>query len=336
MSEMPARIVPCCLNVGWLGFVAAALAHADQVIMTNGDRLTGRILQTDRDTVVLETSYSGTIAIERDQVRSLRCGSVSASSEPAESAYAAPPEGAKACSTDQAAGAIAHDESSLSPASPPDSQFQGRVNLAFSSERGNGDQDELDVDYEFGYRQGRHHLDSMGVIEFDTSENENTTDSWSSYNRYSQHFPSRMYGGFWLALKHDRFADLRLRTLAGPIVGYVAFEGEALDLRFEAGPMALQDDFYGQPGQSFLGPGWFLDFERPVWQEQLELYHRQFGYLAIDGKQKHLWQSWTGVRMSIGGGVTGSVEFEYDYDSAPAVEAETTDTTVRLKLGYQW
>jgi hypothetical protein len=40
--------------------------------------------------------------------------------------------------------------------------------------------------------------------------------------------------------------------------------------------------------------------------------------------------------VPLAGGFTGSIEFEFDYDSAPAVEAETTDTTLRFKLGYQW
>ncbi len=30
------------------------------------------------------------------------------------------------------------------------------------------------------------------------------------------------------------------------------------------------------------------------------------------------------------------MEYEIDHDSRPAVEAKTTDETVRLKLGYEW
>lgn len=40
--------------------------------------------------------------------------------------------------------------------------------------------------------------------------------------------------------------------------------------------------------------------------------------------------------MPLAGGFTGAIEFEYDYDSEPALSAETTDTTLRLKLGYKW
>jgi hypothetical protein len=36
------------------------------------------------------------------------------------------------------------------------------------------------------------------------------------------------------------------------------FEGEAFNLAVEAGPAVLQEDFYGQPDQDFMGAAWFL------------------------------------------------------------------------------
>lgn len=137
-------------------------------------------------------------------------------------------------------------------------------------------------------------------------------------------------------MKHDRFADLRLRTLGGPVLGYLAFETKALNLSVEAGPALLQDDFYVHPDQDSQGAAWFLHYDQLLWRERLQPYHRQFGYVALDGNDKLLWQSWTGLRVPIAHGFTGGIEFEYDYDSDPAVDAKTTDTTLRFKLGYEW
>jgi putative salt-induced outer membrane protein YdiY len=114
------------------------------------------------------------------------------------------------------------------------------------------------------------------------------------------------------------------------------FESDALNLAVEAGPAALQEDFYGQPDRDSTGGAWFLRYDQLVWQDRLQPYHRQFGYVALDSEDKVLWQSWTGLRVPLADGFTGAVEFEYDYDSNPAVEAKTTDTTVRVKLGYEW
>jgi hypothetical protein len=98
----------------------------------------------------------------------------------------------------------------------------------------------------------------------------------------------------------------------------------------------LQEDVYGQPDQASAGGAGFLRYDQLVWQDRLQPYHRQFGYAALDSEDKVLWQSWTGLRVPLADGFAGAVEFEYDYDSNPAVEAKTTDTTVRVKLGYEW
>jgi putative salt-induced outer membrane protein YdiY len=173
-------------------------------------------------------------------------------------------------------------------------------------------------------------------LEFDTTDGEKTTDKWSTYNQYSRLFPSRWYGAAWLAFKHDRFADLRLRTMGGPAIGYLAYESEALNLSVELGPTVLEDDYYDNVDHESLGTSLSLNYDQLLWRGRLQPYHRQFSYVALDGENKFLWQSWTGLRVPLGGGFIGSLEFEYDYDSTPAVNAKTTDTSLRLKLGYQW
>lgn len=296
--------------------------------MANGDRLTGTVLEADRNTVVLKTVYAGTIAIERGQVQSLHRDPTPARNDTVVSDVQQ--------RTVAQQPTAERTESGKASAFASGSEFSGRINVALSSDKGNSEQTEIDLDYELGYRRGWHRAESIGSFEFDTDDGDRTTDNWSTYNRYSRHFPSRWYAVLWLALKHDRFADLRLRTLGGPALGYLAFEGEALNLSVEVGPMVLREDFYGQSDNDLLGPGWFLNYDQLVWKDRVQLYHRQFGYLALSGEDKRLWQAWTGLRVPLSGGFTGSVEFEYDFDSAPAMAAKTTDTTLRLKLGYQW
>jgi len=136
--------------------------------------------------------------------------------------------------------------------------------------------------------------------------------------------------------KKDRFADLNLRTLVGPGIGYRFFESKPLNLKLEIGPYYLKDDFINQPDETFWGPAWFLDYDQKVWNKRLQIYHRQLGFQSINETGKFLWRSWTGVRLPLVAGLFGSLEYEIDYDSEPAVEAETTDQTFKLKLGYKW
>jgi putative salt-induced outer membrane protein YdiY len=137
-------------------------------------------------------------------------------------------------------------------------------------------------------------------------------------------------------LRKDVFKDLKLRTSVGPGIGYRFFDTKQLKLRTEVGVYYLNDDFYEQMDESFWGPGWYLEYEQMVWKRRLQLYHRHFGTAAANESGKYIWRSWTGIRAPIFGGFIASAEYEIDYDSQPAVEVETTDTTFKLKLGYEW
>jgi hypothetical protein len=127
-----------------------------------------------------------------------------------------------------------------------------------------------------------------------------------------------------------------LRTLVGPGIGYRFFQSKPLNLTLEIGPYYLKDDFIDQPDETFWGPAWFLDYDQKVWKKRLQIYHRQLGFHGVNNSGKFIWRSWTGVRIPLVAGLFGSLEYEIDYDSEPAVETDTTDQTFKLKLGYKW
>ena len=68
----------------------------------------------------------------------------------------------------------------------------------------------------------------------------------------------------------------------------------------------------------------------------MNLYHRHIAFAAANESGKYLWRSWTGLRAPMFAGFVAGIEYEIDYDSEPAVRTDKTDTTFRLKLGYEW
>jgi putative salt-induced outer membrane protein YdiY len=212
-------------------------------------------------------------------------------------------------------------------------RLNGRVAFALKSERGNTHENEIDFDFQLDYRRLWHRFESWGELEYDTRSGSKTTDKWSLDNNYRRLFDGPWYGSAWLFFKRDRFQDLRLRFLTGPALGYTFDESPTRNLRAEAGVFHFRDDFYELDDESYWGPGWFIDYDQLVWQERLQPYHKQYGVAASD---KTIWRSWTGVRVPLAGGFVGGLEYEIEYDSDPSFETETTDTTLRLKLGYQW
>ena len=321
-------------------------AVADEVIIQNGDRLTGEVIRQDANTLELKTNYAGTLNINWAQVQEVILD-----------------EPSKVLLDDETVlevASVSRDEDRLTlrqaPPSPPMTveasrvkviepepwelgkghKLKGAVNFSIENEKGNSEKKEFDLDFKFDYRRQLHLFESYGELEYDTTRGLRSTDNWSWLNNYNRLFKSKWYASVFFILKHDRFADLRMRYMVGPAFGYRFFEGTPVNLRVEAGIYYLEDDFYDQPNKDYWGPAWYLDYDQHVWKKRLQLYHRQLGFASADSSNKNLWRSWTGVRVPLIVGLVGSFEYEIDYDSNPAVEALTTDQTFRLKLGYAW
>lgn len=331
--------------VSWLAVVRPAVA--DAVVMSNGDRLTGKVVREDEGRLELRTGYAGVLKIDRKKVTRVLFD-----------------EPAPVLADDERAATVAtsydDDDRPMLSRPPPSRQvtddgpkveatdpepwemgkghrLEGRVNLSLENDQGNSPSQQLGIDFMLSYRDLRDELESYAELAYETTRGVKTTDNWSLNNKYS-HFlkGSRWYGSAWLRLKHDYFADLRLRYLVGPGLGYKFFDGLGLNLRAEIGPIYLNQDFYEQDDTHAWGPALFLDYDQNFWDNHLQLYHRSMGYASVGEGDPNLWVSWTGLRMPMSWGVVGTVEYKINYDSDPAPGTKSTDTTLGLKIGYEW
>ena len=339
------RLVPL-LATAALTLLLPCSALADEVLVLNGDRLSGDVIRQEKRRLHLKTTYAGTVEISWKDVREVQFdepGQVLLDDETVLTVEAVSREGDRLTLHRQGpAAAVTVDASRVKVIEPEPwelgqgRKLEGRVNVAFEEESGNSASTEFDLDFHVNRRWRWHRIESYGEIEYDTTRGVDSSDNWTWLSNYNRLFRSRWYGSALTLLKHDRFADLRLRFLAGPAAGYRFFDTEPLSLAVEAGVFYLNDDFVTRPDEEFWGPAWWVDYSQKIWKERMQIYHRQLGFAAGNDSRKQLWRSWTGIRVPLVAGFVGSVEYEFDYDSQPAVEAETTDKTLRLKLGYKW
>jgi len=330
-----------------IGLLLLSAAEADEIILRNGDRLSGDVIRQADGQLRLQTTYAGDIIIDWEQVLEVRLE-----------------EPVPALLDDDAVieiAAVTRDQNQLRLRQPGASEpmtlpperveiiepepwemgdgyrLNGIVNLGLQDQTGNSESTELDLDFELSYQRRWQEWQTYGQFEYDTTRGVKTTENWTLLNKYTRRFPtSPWYAAAWLRFKHDRFADLRLRSLLGPSIGYQLDANEDIRVSAEIGPIYLKEDFYDQQDNDFWGPGLFIDYEQALISDRLQFYFSGMGFSAINTHSKDLWVSWTGLRVPLFGGFVGSIEYEIDYDSAPAQATKTTDKTLRLKIGYQW
>lgn len=325
---------------------SSTVLQADEVLMKNGDRLTGSVVRQEGNTLNLKTTYAGTLELDWSQVSEV----VFEEAKPLllqdervlEVKAVRTEEGTRPVLLDAENEPLPVTQEQVKVLNPEPwemgrgGKFSGSFHLALKNEAGNSESSELDADLKLNYRLLRYELQSYTQVEYDTTRGARSSDNWSSFNNVDRLFRTPWYVSYQVALKHDRFADLRMRVLTGLSPGYRFVEAKVHNLKGEIGAAYLNDDFYDAEDESYWGSTWYLEGDQYLWKDWVQLYHRQLGFISVNDTDKYLWRAWTGIRVYLVAGFTGSVEYEIDYDSRPAVETESTDETLRLKLGYKW
>ena len=323
-------------------------AYADELLMRDGSRLLGKVVKREGGTLDFETSYAGVIKVKWDEVSELHTDEPMKLMLKDESTLTAQHiKNTEAgillddnIEADQSTETLAQSELEYINPDPwrtgEGYKLDGHINFALSKERGNTDKDEIDADADLTWRLRHDRFRMFGELERDRSNNKKTKDKWKLDNSYDHFFTRKWYAGAYLGFEHDQFADLNLRSVVGPKVGYQWFESKEMNLSTEAGPMYVDEDFDNDPDDDYLALGWGINFDRYVFGEFMQFYHRQNGLWSMDDTSDFVWNTWTGLRFPLVLGIVASTEMQVEYDSGAAKDADDLDTTYTLKLGYAW
>ncbi|MGV6825589.1 MAG: DUF481 domain-containing protein [bacterium] len=332
----------------------SSVCWSDEVILKNGDRMTGEVVRIESGKLTFKTTYAGEIQIEQEAISRLmsdqrmlllmkdeqkqRAEQLKFSGDNVQIV-----NGAEVDTVPESAIVMVNPE----PWRTGDGyQITGAINAAMEIQSGNTESDEIDLDGNVQIRRQHDRLKFAGELEYDRSQDITTKEkAWfkASYDR----FPKRdkrfglnaksWYYGANAFLEKDEFADLRLRAGLGPHVGYQFYESKPMNLSFENGVLWVSEDFTDDSeDQDFFSYGWTLNFDRFLIEDVVQVYHNQNGILELGGDNKLVHKSWTGLRFPLVSGLVASAEIKLEYDSEPASDKDELDTTYKFKLGYHW
>jgi putative salt-induced outer membrane protein YdiY len=328
--------------------LAGQQAWADELLMKDGSRLIGEVVKRENGTLEFKTSYAGVIKVKWDEVVELHADKPMQLMLDDESTRTArhiksSEEGLilyDDIEPDLSEPSLAQEELAYINPAPwrtgEGYKLDGQINFALSRERGNTDKDEIDVDGDLIWRFRDDRFRMFGELDRDRSNNRKTKDKWKLNNSYDHFFTKQWYAGAYLGFEHDRFADLNLRTVVGPKVGYQWFEGKAMNLSTAAGPVYVDEDFDNDSDDNYAALGWAIDFDKYLFSEFMQVYHRQTGLWSMKDTSDLVWNTWTGLRFPLIWRFVASTEMQVEYDSGAAKTADEMDTTYTLKIGYHW
>lgn len=358
------NIMACMLVLG-----IAGTTHADQVILKNGDIISGKVVTKSGDTLTFNTSYAGEIKISWKEISTLSTDRpvatlldddsyLNTSLLPAERGavrITARNDNGKAA-TDS--GGNGKDEASFDEAdiqnetyglndilyinpTPEESgrgyRYSGRANLAISDTSGNSKYQQLHVDAEIQKRARDWRYTVGGEVNRAKDQDTTSVSNRRFYGSYDSFFTRTDFLYAHGALEQDRFRDIRRRSVIGVGYGYQVYETETTKLSIKGGPDLVSVERYEAPDEAFGALGWHVDFTHKMTRLSsvpIEIFHIQDGYRGFNSDGDILLKTRTGLRIPLNKDFVATAQYNLNWENNPAPDRGRTDRQLMVGIGY--
>lgn len=346
--------------------MCAFAAQADEVLLKNGDKITGVILNKAGKVLEMKTDYADKVVIKWDAVETIssdRPLSITLKDKQELTGMAAAGQGGTM--TLKSNGVYDTQPIPVTEIAEINKKFfSGSANFGGGLSGGNTERQNYHADANAVVRGRDDRVTLGGQYNYgDNTENPNSNDplnpsrtvlnarNWQLYGNYAHYFTPRWYGYAHGLFTNDRMQDIRLRSAFGVGAGWQIFgSGSAdddLNLSVEAGPDYVNLDFYDQPfdcsrfnncvagglqDRSGIAGRWAVNYDQWLWDKVVQVFHTHEGLIADD----LFIRSRTGFRVPIWNGIQFTNEIQVDYLSKPAPGKENVDTRYLFNIGYAW
>jgi putative salt-induced outer membrane protein YdiY len=326
--------------------LGAPVAIADEIVLANGDRLTGKIVRKESDTLVLNTSYAGDLNIKWSEIRRITTDT------PIKVYFQ---DGGKLIGTlhSEEDGSVIITTGET-PASAPvpmanlrfinpsaevsgeGAKVTGHINAGLSATSGNTQTTKIYLDTEgiVRTRDDRYTLGARGAHTRDRGVE--TESSWLGHMKYDRFLTKKWYGYANGDFENDRFRDIRLRTTLGLGSGYQIFESDRTNLSLEGGLTYVHTDFIVGEDDAYPAARWALKFDHMLLCTKIQFFHAHEAFVGLDNNDKMFVRSQTGFRIPLMDRLNATAQYNVDWDNTPANGRVRTDKTLLLTLGYTW
>lgn len=317
-------------------------ALADSVVLDNGDRLSGTVLQMTAEALEIATPYAGTLNLPRTRVRRIETDAAVRVRLIDGTELDGQLQGADAGQLRVRIGSLAETAplaldrvAAINPPRHPGRVvLTGRASAGGSFMQGNTDAQTLHLSGELVARKPTQRVTLDGELNEAEQDGTRSASNWRLGMKVDHFIDSRTYFYANTRFDHDSQAGLDLRSTLGAGAGRQLIDREDLTLSIEGGASLVNEDYASAVDQRFPSARTALKYEQTFWQGRLTLFHHSDFLLSLESLDDYLYQSRTGLRLPVGNGLSLGTQVNLDYDAVPAAGKDTTDTALIFKLDY--
>ena len=236
--------------------LAAVDARADEVVLKNGDKITGKVVDLSGGKLRIETAHSGVIAVDWGQVATIKTdGPVKVklvTGETVEGKVGAGQDG-KILIESPGAGPLELPPDRVKAFNEPPVAWHGSVDLAARTSDGNTHSSSMLLALEALRATEADRLLFKAVFRYGETRNVITERNGFGLLKYDYLFTDRVYGFVSGELLSDKFKDLQLRSAVALGAGYIFLKSPEMDFWGDAGLAYIDNNFRAGVDESHMG-----------------------------------------------------------------------------------
>jgi putative salt-induced outer membrane protein YdiY len=315
-------------------------AHADELWLWNGDKLTGTVQTLERGVLTFGTSYSA-MKVPWDQVASLETARqvrVTVRQLGSQVARVTPgPEGYVRLQTDAGASVdvLLNDLVSI-VRSQSGVLTTARAETGFLVTSGASDISSLHLTGQATWTTALKQTTIDVAVHQSKDGGVETARDLTTMLRHRELVTDRFYAKGDLIFTNDPFRDLTLRTAPGIGIGYQVLQFGTTLLSLDGGLGYVDERHEQEPNRRYWAARETVLFEHFLFPHRLQLFHQQDGYFGLNGGENVFVRTRSGARINLMSGIIMTGELGLNYDRRPPVGQDHFDRTFAITLGYQF
>ena len=326
----------------WL-VATPVIGLADQVVLNNGDRLSGKIVSLTDSKLVVKTEYAGVIRIALIRIVSLQTDVEMTIVRKDESRQFGRLTGdGKQLYVDDGTipvPTVMFDQISTlmrGHVSGDEWKSTGQLSLGAADNHGNTTNRNVNVAAELITRNARNRFTVGGIGNYAANADQETESNALLYTQYDRFFSRLWYGNINASFANDKFTDIYLRSTLGLGAGYQIYDNKQTSLQVNAGLNYVQTDFYVAPTESYPGLRLATRYAHWFWEDLMQFFFDGSVTVSLRNNQDAFARVSTGVRFPLRDGFLASLQYLIAWENNPAPDQVALDRTLVVGVGYKW
>lgn len=319
-----------------------AVTGKDEILLKNGSRLIGDVVDSRDGVVKIKTDFAGTLSVKLDQIVSVNTDApvvllMEDKTVVKDDSLTIKEEQLVLSTTGQS-----YPVEQLSVVNPQPWElghgyrWTGIVSAALVRERGNSDTDELDYKVDSVWRSTRDRYTFGANGEMDESDGVKTADNWQVTGKYDYFLRDPNYIGLLTFVEKDKFRDLDLRYLIGPYLGRQFYDEPIFSLNGELGFSYVTEEYNVAEDDEYGASNWTLHASSNYLGHDSSLYFDQLGVWNLEDTSDVIVNSTFGLSFPLVWRLEVAAELLLEYDSGAVDNVDDMDQTYRFRVGYKW